>query len=287
MRFAFIAVERAHYPIRVMCRVLQVSRSGFYRYLASCPRGQPPLQRQLMRQIQSVFRQSRGTYGSPRITAQLRRQGLVVGKNRVAALMRQGRLHAQPVKRFRVPRASSSAPPAPHLLRRDFSATRPNQKWASDITYVRTGQGWLFVAVLWDLFSRLVVGWAFSRWINAQLVTDALQMALDRRLVRPGLLIHTDQGLQYASTLYQQRLRSVGAVGSMSRRGNCWDNAVVESFFASLKKDLVRRRSFATQARLEIFDYIEVFYNRVRIHSTLGYRSPYDYEQQAHRGPFV
>ncbi len=134
-----------------------------------------------------------------------------------------------------------------------------------------------------------MVGWAFSRWINAQLLTDALQMALDRRLVRPGLLIHTDQGLQYASTLYQQRLRSVGAVGSMSRRGNCWDNAGVESFFASLKKDLVRRRSFATrqQARLEIFDYIEVFYNRVRIHSTLGYRSPYDYEQQAHRGPFV
>lgn len=276
-------VEKADYPITVMCRVLEVSRSGYYAWRSRRPGVRAQEEGFLLERIRRSHKESYQTYGSPRITMDLRAEGIQAGKNRVARLMRENGIRARRRRRFRpASQVCVGRLASPHLLERDFSATGPNQKWGSDITYIRTGQGWLYLAVILDLFSRLVVGWSFSRWINEQLILDALHLALGRRPIAPGLIVHSDQGLQYTASEYRRILQAHQAVCSMSRKGNCWDNAVVESFFASLKKELVYPIPFSTrhQAQVEIFQYIECFYNRKRRHSTLDYLSPYDYEQK-------
>lgn len=276
-------MEKANYPITVLCRVMRVSRSGYYRWRAGRASQRQKQCVELLQRIRQSYLESGCRYGSPRITRDLQAEGIVIGRNRVARLMRQAGIQARIRRRWRSLAHHGGGRQAAHLLARDFSASAPNQKWASDITYIRTAEGWLYLCVFVDLFSRRVVGWAFSPRIDQQLVLDALEMARLRRPLAAGLMIHSDQGLQYRTTAYQRALLELGAKCSMSRKGNCWDNAVVESFFASLKKELVYQTRFATrsQARIEIFDYIEHFYNRNRRHSTLGYLSPYDYEQQA------
>ena len=265
-----------------MCRVLQVARSGFY---AWCRRRESARQRQnawLLTHIRACYRASHGRYGSPRIYQDLRAQGIRVGRHRVARLMRQHDLRSVCRRRWRRVRGVPPELAAANHLQRVFTASAPNQKWAGDITYVATREGWLYVAVLMDLYSRWIVGWAMDDRMNSVLTSQALEMALSHRGLPTGLLHHSDRGCQYAAIPYQQRLRALGIHCSMSRPGNCWDNAVVESFFATLKTELIHQRSFATrqEARAEIFAYVEGFYNPRRRHSSLGYRRPLEFEHQ-------
>ncbi len=282
MKFELMEAQKAHFPIDFMCRQLEVSRSGFYAW-----QKRPVSQRQrqdeeLARQVAAVHQRSRGTYGSPRVQAELRAQGRRVSRKRVARLMGQQGLAARSRRRWvRTTDSRHTQPVAPNLLQRHFSPGQPNCTWATDITYVWTRQGWLYLAVVLDLFSRLVVGWAMGELIDRHLVLRALDMALKGRQPPRGLLHHSDRGSQYASEGYQRALAARGIECSMSRKGNCWDNAVAESFFSSLKMELVHEADFATreQARAALFDYIEVFYNRQRRHSSLGYLSPVEYER--------
>ena len=284
MRFGFIDAEKANHSVRDLCRNLQVSRSGFYAW-----RGRPESQRRqedrrLTQVIRTAHRESRCTYGSPRLHADLHELGERVSRKRIARLMQEAGLEARRRRRFkRTTDSNHSHPIAANLLDRQFTVDRPNLWWAGDITYVWTGEGWLYLAVLLDVFSRRVVGWSMATTITRQLTLDALQMALDGRAPGPELGHHTDRGSQYASNDYRKRLKANGITCSMSRKGNCWDNAVSESFFASLKIECVYRQRLATrgQARAAIFDYIEVFYNRQRRHSTLGNISPAEFERRA------
>jgi putative transposase len=283
MRYSFIQAEKARYPVAMLCGVMAVTRSGFY---AWCQR---PVSRRvqqnqvLLAQIRRSHRDSAGSYGSPRIHRDLREQGFRISQHRVARLMR---LHGiRGVCRRRTTwrmRTTSPAVVAANVLQRDFVAVQPNQKWAGDITSVVTPEGWLYLAVLVDLYSRRVVGWAMGHRVTTDLTYTALTMALQQRRVEGGLLHHSDRGSQYAAQGYQQQLTGRGIQCSMSRPGNCWDNAVVESFFASLKTELIYRRRFQTrqEAQTAIFTYIEGFYNRRRRHSTLGYLSPVEFEQR-------
>ena len=280
MRFAFIQAQKAEFPIEMMCEHLDVSRSGYY---AWCHRG-PSVRKQqdqvLGDKIQAIHQRSRGTYGRPRVQAVLRSQGIRASSKRVGRLMKQQGLHAQRPRRYRSTTDSGhSIPVAPNVLARAFFAQAPNQAWVGDITFIPTAQGWLYLAVLLDLFSRRVVGWPMGETIDRNLCLSALQMALVSRQPPPGLVHHTDRGSQYASGDYQAALLCFGLVGSMSRKGNCWD-AVAENFFATLKTELCHHRRFGTraEARQAIFEYIEVFYNRERLHSSLDYRSPTEYE---------
>lgn len=283
MRYAFIQAEKARYPVAVLCRVMAVTRSGFY---AWC---QQPVSRRgqeneaLLVQIRQYHQDSDGSYGSPRIHRDLRAQGCRIGRHRVARLMRLHRIRG--VCRRRTTWRSctvSSEVMAENVLQRQFAATQPNQKWAGDITFVATREGWLYVAVLLDLYSRRVVGWARGARITTDLTHTALTMAVHQRPVEGPLLHHSDRGSQYTARQYRQELTTHGVQCSMSRPGNCWDNAVVESFFASLKTELIYRRRFQTrqEAQTAIFAYIEGFYNRRRRHSTLGYLSPVEFEQR-------
>ena len=284
MRFEFIQAQKAHFPVEFMCEQLEVSRSGFYAWRERPESARQQQDTQLAEEVAQAHRDSRGTYGSPRVHAELRAQGRKVSRKRVARLMGEQKLAAR--RRRRSVRTTDSHhrhPVAPNVLARDFSPGQPNSTWATDITYVGTGEGWLYLAVVLDLFSRRVVGWSMSEHIDTQLVLGALEMALEGRQPPQGLIHHSDRGSQYASAEYRQALASRGIQCSMSRKGNCWDNAVVESFFSSLKQELVYPTDFATrhQARAELFEYIEVFYNRKRRHSSLGYMSPRDYERAA------
>jgi transposase InsO family protein len=282
VRFHFIQAEKAHYPISLMCRLLDVSRSGFYAWLR---RGCSPRQQQdqeLGEQIDQIHHKSHRTYGSPRVHAELRAQGVRCGKKRVARLMRQRGLSARRRRsKIRTTDSRHGHPVAPERLGRDFAVEQPNRVWVSDITYIPTGQGWLYLAVIVDLYSRMVVGWAMSRCIDKELVLSALEMAVARRKPEAGLIHHSDRGSQYASDAYQQMLQAYGMVASMSHKGDCWDNAVAESFFASLKVERVNEQDYGgpREARMDVFEYIEVFYNRVRRHSYLGYRSPLAFEE--------
>lgn len=285
MRYRFIQAEKAHYPVGVLCQLLAVARSGFYAWCRRPTSARAQQNQWLMTHIRACYQASRGRYGSPRIHQDLQAQGIRVGRHRVARLMR---LHAiRSVSRPRVWRARVAMPPAvaaANTLQRAFAATRPNEKWASDITSVPTRQGWLYVAVLMDLYSRRIIGWAMDTQLTTTLTLTALEMALRHRRVSAGLLHHSDRGCQYGATLYQQRLVSLGIRCSMSRPGNCWDNAVVESFFATLKTELLAGEpAYRTrqEARTAIFEYVEGFYNRIRRHSTLGYLSPLEFEQRA------
>lgn len=283
MRFKFILAEKVNYPVRMLCRVLQVTSSGFY---AWCHRGPSRRRREdlkLSLRVAEIFKRSRGTYGSPRVTAELRAEQIRAGHNRVARLMSEAGLAGTPMRRFRRTTDSNhSQPIAPNTLDRQFCATAANQVWTADITYVRTWEGWLYVAVILDLYSRRIVGWASSTSLETKLVLDALAMALGIRRPAAGLLHHSDRGCQYASHRYRRMLSKRGIRCSMSRRGDCWDNAVTESFIGTLKTELINRRTWIShrQVRAAIMDYLS-FYNRHRRHSSLGYRSPIEFEELA------
>jgi transposase InsO family protein len=237
--------------------------------------------RALAVKIRVIHRESRETYGSPSIWDALVKQGHSVGEHRIARLMRAEGIRAKTVKKWRATTQSNHRMPvAANTLDRQFSVTRPNRVWAGDITYVWTTEGWLYLAVVLDLYSRAVIGWALEARLTGDLARQALTMAIHHRAPKSGLLHHSDRGSQYAATAYQQLLTTHGMTGSMSRRGNCWDNACVESFFGTLKRELIYHRQYRTreEATQDIFEYIEVFYNRLRRHSTLGYYSPAEFE---------
>jgi transposase InsO family protein len=279
-------VHREEFSISLMCRALQVSRSGFYDWQKRGPKALTPEAQRLHVQIRSIHRKSGRTYGSPRVHQALRRQGIRCSRKRVERILRQEGLRAKTKRRFRSTTDSNHGRPvAPNLLKRQFSveaAEGMNRVWVSDITYLPTRAGWLYLAVVLDLASRRVVGWAMKDTLEASLATDALRMALWRRRPAPGLLIHSDRGVQYASEAYQEILAQHGIRCSMSRKGDCWDNAVAESFFASLEWELIEESDWHTheEARRAVFDYIEVWYNRQRLHSSLDYKSPAEYEDQ-------
>ena len=279
MKFTFIERNRHAHPVRVMCAVLDVSASGYYRW-----RGRPASPRQhedrrLSIEIRSVFRASRETYGRPRVHRELRDRGIRCGPARVARLMRQDGLRAKKARRFRqTTRAASSRPTAPNVLNRVFTVTAPNTAWVGDITYLWTEAGWLYLAVVLDLYSRRVVGWATSERLTDSLAHAALQRALTERHVGTDLVHHTDRGSQYTSASYQRLLLAHRLTVSMSRKGNCWDNAVVESFFATLKVELGDRFPSRALAHDALFEYIEIFYNRSRMHSSIGFISPAEAE---------
>jgi transposase InsO family protein len=266
-----------------MCRVLEGSVSGYYDWREREPSRHAREDGELAKHIHRIFYASRQVYGSPRVHVELRAQGIECSKERVARLMREMDLCAKPRRNKPVgTNRRSGVAPAPNLLNRNFTAEQPNLKWVSDTTYVWTAEGWLYVAVILDLFSRLVVGWAMDGHNDEQLVRRALEMALVRRSPPREMLLHSDQGSPYTASSYLARLADLGIVVSMSRTGDCYDNAAMESFFSTLKGECVERCSFQTrqEARQTIFEYIECFYNRVRRHSTLNYLSPVAYEQQ-------
>jgi putative transposase len=284
VKYAFINQHNRVWPIRAMCRVLGASSSGFYEWRTRGPSVRARANAQLSARIRESFEQSEHTYGSPRVWRDLKDWGECCGKNRVARLMRQARLRARHKRRCaprdRHTRVEHSI--APNLLQRQFKASAVNQKWVADFTYVWTGRGWLFVAAVMDLYSRRIVGWSMHQSMTAQLVIDALMMALWRRGQPSPLLHHSDQGSQYTSDDFQRLLAQQGISCSMSRRGDCWDNAVMESFFSTMKTERINRRHYLTpdEARADIFDYIERFYNARRRHSTIGYVSPMQFEQR-------
>ena len=282
MIFRFVSNHQSEFPISLMCRVLAVSRSGYYAWLNHPESKKNQDDKALSQEISEIHRESFGTYGSPRVYRELKRRGKHLGENRVARLMRKDGLRAKTKRKFKVTTDSRhNFPVAPNLLNREFTPEEPNQTWASDITYVWTAEGWLYLAVVMDLFSRAIVGWSMSERMTRALVINAFGMAVKRRNPPPGLLHHSDQGSQYASADYQIILAKYGAICSMSRKGNCWDNAPVESFFSTLKREHVFHNLYGhrAQARQSIFMYIEQFYNRKRIHSALGYRTPSEMEQ--------
>jgi len=283
MKCDFIAVQKVHYPVTTLCRVLQVSRSAVYTASGHGAARRSVADGALEVRIRAIHRASRGTYGSPRVHAALRREHCHVGRKRVARLMRAAGLYGRRPRRWcRTTDSTHRLPVAANVLGRAFAPTAPNRVWAGDITYVWTTEGWLYLAVVLDLFARRVIGWAMAAHLQTELVTGALQMALGRRLPPRALLHHSDRGSQYASAAYQRLLRTHGIVASMSRAGNCWDNAVVESFFATLKAELIDRRRWATrtEVRVAITEYLEGFYNGQRLHSYLGYRTPMECEKE-------
>jgi len=283
MRFAFILAEKALYPVALLCRVLQVSTAGFYAWCRRKPSRRSREDAALKVHVRASFEAGRKKYGSPRIYQVLHSQH-GIGRRRVARLMREDGLFARRKRRFVCTTDSKhSHAVAPNLLARDFTAPAPDRIWVTDITYIWTREGWLYLAAILDLFSRRVVGWALDASIDRHLALDALAMAVKARRPAPGLIHHSDRGVQYASRDYQDALNAIQAVCSMSRKGDCWDNAVAESFFSTIKNELVHDVEFATraQARAAIIDYIEAFYNRQRLHSSIGFVSPVHYETVA------
>ena len=283
MRFAFIDAEKAHYPVVVLCRVMEVRRSGFYAWLRRGPSLRARHDSILSAHIRTAFQGSRRTYGSPRVRAELASLGVRTSKRRVERLMRAGGLYALRKRRFvRTTDSKHTLPIAPNRLARDFTASAPNRVWVTDITYLWTTEGWLYLSVMLDLFSRRVVGWAMSERIDEELVLTTLQMALQSRRPARGLIHHSDRGSQYCGARYLAVLEAHGVIRSMSRKGNCWDNAPSESFFGTLNQELILRSPLLSRdgTRTLIFEYLEVYYNPKRRHSTLGFLSPNDYEKR-------
>ena len=274
------------HSIQLLCQVLEVSPSGYYDWQKrqQTPSARARQNQSLSQQIKTIHAKSRQTYGSPRVTDQLRKDGHQHGRNRIARLMKEQGLYGRQKRRYHVQTTDSNhdQPIAPNRLAQAPKPTAPNQIWVADITYIRTSQGWLYLAAILDLYSRKIVGWAMSPFIDTSLVLLALNMALARSRPPAQLLFHSDRGVQYASSDYRKALTSAGLLASMSRKANCYDNATMESFWSTLKLELVYRQSFANhlEARSAIFDYIETFYNRQRTHSALGYLSPVDFELQ-------
>jgi len=284
MTFQFIDEQRQQFPVARLCAALDVSASGYYAWRQRPVSARARANQELLARIRAIQAHSRRTYGSPRVHAELRAQGVCCNRKRVARLMREHGLRAKMSKRYRGTTVSQhELPVAPNRLQRMFWAARANEKWVSDITYVPTAEGWLYLAAEMDLHSRAIVGWSMSDSLSSTLTQDALQMAIARRQPESGLLHHSDRGIQYASTAYQTLLAAHQIVPSMSARGNCYDNAAMESFFGTLKAELINDQHYRTraEARQDIFQYIEVFYNRQRRHSALGYLSPAEFERQS------
>jgi putative transposase len=281
VKFALISAEKANFPVGFMCTQLSVSRSGYYAWRIRPQSRRASEDVELGARVLHLHLESQRRYGSPRVQKALAAEGSRVSRKRVVRLMQQRGLVARPKKRFvATTNSEHELPLASNVLARRFNADKINTAWASDITYLATAEGWLYLAVIIDLCSRRVVGWAASDSLERSVCIDALRTALDDRRPRPGLIHHSDRGVQYASADYRDLLHSHRIVCSMSRRANCWDNAVAESFFSTLKTELVAGRIYGSreQAKLAVFEYIECFYNRKRLHSSIGYRSPADYE---------
>lgn len=283
MRYQCIDRHRNHYPVTMMCNALKVSRSGYYAWRTRPQSSRRKTDQALTPLIRQIHRDSKGVYGAPRIRAELKSQGHHHGKHKIARLMRLQGIRGCPQRRFRVTTQSDpSHPVARNLINQNFTAKTPNRRWASDITYIPTRQGWLYLAVIMDLYSRRIVGWSMDQWMSRHLVIDALKMALGRRDSDNQLIHHSDRGAQYTSDDFRDELDRHGIQCSMSAKGNCYDNAVVESFFGLLKRERVNRVRYRTreEARADIFEYIECFYNRKRRHGYLGNISPAEYEQK-------
>ncbi len=283
MIYRFIREHTGEFRVETMCRVLKVSRTAYYCWLIR-PVSRRRVQDEVIKeQILQIYSKSRRIYGSPRIHRKLDKQGIHCGKKRVERLMKEAGIRSIQKRKFKVTTDSKhNLPVAENILNRDFSASSTNMKWTSDITYVRTKEGWLYLAAIMDLCSKRIVGYSMQKYLSRELVIEALNMAIKNRRPGRGLIIHSDRGCQYASLDYQQQLWRHGIICSMSRKGNCWDNAPMESFFHTLKTELVYHRRYESraEARNDIFEYIEVFYNRIRLHSAIGYESPESYESQ-------
>lgn len=284
-RYRFIDAERAHHSVSLMCHVLEVSRAGYYAWRRRVPSRRAQDDADLTERIRLIHLGSRGTYGAPRIRAALRAEGVAISRKRVARLMRASGLTGirRSRRRVRTTVVDPFAPVASNLVERKFVTEAPNRLWFGDITYIPTQEGWLYLATLLDCFARRVVGWSMADHLRTELALNALDMAIRRRRPRPGELVHhTDRGCQYTSAAYQAALAKAGITASMSRKGECLDNAVAESFFGTLKAELVEGRIWRTRAEAAqaIFEWIEVFYNRQRLHSSLGYLSPAEYEER-------
>ena len=287
MRFAFIhamVMKKASFSIANMCRVFEVTRQGYYRYVASLDSPRVRSDVELLAKIRAIHEDSRdGTYGSPRVHRQLRRQKVRVSKRRVERIMRgAGIVGAKKRLHTTTTRSNPAHPVEDNILNRDFTATRPDQRWVTDITYIWTDEGWAYLAAILDLYSRRVVGWALSASLSTELPLAALRNALMVRKPDSGLLHHSDRGCQYTSAEYRAELARAGIVASMSRRGNCWDNAVAESFFSTLKSEALLGKRWRTriELRAELFEYLESFYNNRRLHSSLDYRTPAEVEAE-------
>jgi transposase InsO family protein len=280
-------VEHAIWPVVVMCRVLEVHRSGYYawqhRQLTKQLGKRAQENKELTEAIREIHRNSKERYGAPRVTAELHRQGFRCSHNRVARLMKASAIKAKRRRAYRVTTRSNHPLASPNLLDRNFTAQAQDRVWTSDITYVKTREGWIYVATVMYLFSRKIVGLAMRNRMSKELVCDALKQAIMHRRPEPGLLLHSDRGSQYSSWSYREIIHANGFKQSMSRKGNCWDNAPMESFFKTMKVEEVYRRKYQTreEARQSIFEYIEIFYNRQRLHSTLGYETPESFEAQS------
>jgi putative transposase len=281
VKYAFIRAHQREFRIVRMCQALQVSRSGYYDWRVRPESRRDERDRVLLREIRKIHEQSKQAYGAIKSWRALQQAGIVCGKHRVARLRCLAGIEARRKRKFRLAYQSrNSTPAAPNLLRAPFEASYPDRVWMADISFIPTRSGWLYLAVLIDLYSRLVVGWSMKERPNQELVNEALLMAVERRRPEPGLMHHSDQGILYAGGSYLRLLKQYGIVRSMSRKGNCYDNAVVESFFSSLKNEIIHHRDYRTrhEARTEIFEYIELFYNRRRIHQSLNYQTPMQYE---------
>ena len=285
MIFGFIAAKKAEHSIKTMCRALGVSRSGFHAWERRVPSARRVADARLLERIREIHDENRRVYGSPRIHAELRLvDGKRIGRKRIERLMRQAGITAlRPKKRGRTTIRVPGVRVCEDLVDRAFLAAAPNRLWVADITYLRTWEGWLYLVAVQDVFSRRIVGWSMADHMRTELATDALQMALAQRRPEPGLIWHSDQGSQFVSLAFGQQARAAGIAQSMGSKGDCFDNAVAESFFATLKRELIHGRSWPTKAELrtEVFEYIEVFFNRRRRHSTLGFLSPAQFEQQS------
>ena len=281
MRYTFIEQEKPNYTVGLLCRVMQVSRSGFYAWRRRPKSDRTKRDEALSAQLQTLYSQSRSTYGAPRIHAELHDQQIRCGKKRVARLMRLSGLRGKCKGESKRRRSKVVKPTPNNLVGRNFRVAKPDPVWFSDITYLHTQEGWLYLAVVLDAFSRRVVGWALRAQLTTALALDALNIACRQRKPSPGLIHHSDRGSQYVSRDYQRALRAVGIL--TSTRGNCLENAVAESFFATLKTEAVQQQPYATRAQAKgcVFDYLEVFYNRQRRHSSLGFQSPVKFEEQA------
>ena len=284
MKYWFMDQHSSTHGVQKMCRVIGASRSGYYRWKIQPQSKRQQENEKILIEIKESHKNSRRAYGSPRITVELRAKGMKCGENRVALLMKIHGIVGKATKKFKATTNSKHAlPVAENLLKQNFAAEKPNTAWVSDITYVWTSEGWLYLAVILDLFSRQVVGWAMSDRLTSGVVVKALYQAIGRRHPSSGCILHSDRGIQYASTDFRDVLSAYGFIQSMSRKGNCYDNAVAESFFHTLKTEHVYDYRYETraEARQSIFDYIEMFYNRQRRHSALGYRSPVSFELEA------
>jgi len=272
---------REEFPVVLMSRVLSVSRAGFYAWLKREPSAQAERRQALTAHLEQTYHRYKRRYGAPRLTKELNAQGVNCSENYIAKLLRARSLRALNGRRFRYQRsAPSTLPVRQNLLARNFSCKGPNRKWVSDITYIPMGRNWAYLAVVLDLYSRKVVGWALDTHVRETLILEALSMAMGQRQTAPGLLLHSDQGVQYRANEYQQTLHDLGITASMSRKGNCWDNAVMEAFFARLKVELIYPENYRSveELRTGLFEYIEIFYNRQRRHSALKYDNPAHYE---------